>query len=120
MTYASWLPSMSVGGAVGRLVAERPCRRGRFRSTSGSSGIAAPGATTTAVALRVGEHLPPTLGRPLRIDRHERAARGQDGQHGDHHLGRARQRDGDHLFVHDAPGAQVIRQLVGPRSASSR
>ena len=49
------------------------------------------------------------------IQRHIGAARLVDTQHGDDHVGRAVQAEGDPDLGPHAPGAEVVRQLVGPR-----
>lgn len=52
-------------------------------------------------------------GRPLRVERHERALRPQHGEEPDDHLGRAAQRDPDDLLGAESARDQVVGQLGG-------
>ncbi|ARX88524.1 hypothetical protein SMD44_08011 [Streptomyces alboflavus] len=52
-------------------------------------------------------------GGPLRVERDERAARLEDAEESDDHLGRAAEGDADDLFGGEAALDEVVRQLAG-------
>ena len=93
----------------------KPSRPGRVDRIAVARVAPSPGATRTEVALVSARTWLPALGRPLRVDGDEGTAGGEDRHHGDHHLGRARHRDGDHLFVRRRP-----RRAGGSRAGTTR
>lgn len=53
----------------------------------------------------------PALGGPVRVERDERAARPEDGEQSDHHLGGAFQGDADDVFDGEPSREQLVGQL---------